>query len=138
MMGTPPKNPNKNSTLPTPFSLRLTFDERAALEQSAGSRPLGAYIRSKLFSGAEKPRKARTRTRKPLKDEKALSELLGKLGESRRLASNLNQLAKATNSGSLPVTPDTEKALQAACNDVRVMRILLMRALGYYASELES
>jgi hypothetical protein len=136
MMDKPPVNPNKNSTLPTPFSLRLTFDERAALEQSAGSRPLGAYIRSKLFAGAEKPRKARKRTRKPLKDEKALSELLGKLGES-RLASNLNQLAKATNSGSLPVTPDTEKALQAACNDVRFMRILLMKALGYYSSELE-
>lgn len=137
MMSTPPVNPNKSSTLPTPFSLRLTFDERAALEHSAGSRPLGAYIRSKLFGGAEKPRKARTRTRKPLKDEKALSELLGKLGES-RLASNLNQLAKATNSGSLPVTPDTEKALQSACNDVRIMRILLMKALGYYASEMES
>ncbi len=31
---------------------------------------------------------------------------MGKLGES-RLASNINQLAKAANSGSLPVTPDT-------------------------------
>jgi hypothetical protein len=135
-MSTPPTNSNKNSSLPTPFSLRLTFEERAALEQSAGNRPLGAYIRSKLFGGTEAPRKRRSRTRKPLKDEKALGELLGKLGES-RLASNLNQLAKAANSGSLPVTPDTEKALQNACNDVRVMRILLLKALGLYSSELE-
>ncbi|WP_456417124.1 hypothetical protein [Thiolapillus sp.] len=134
-MSAPPLNPNKNNKIATPFSLRLTFDERAALEQSAGSRPLGAYIRSKLFGGKEAPRRRRTRTRKPLKDEKALGELLGKLGES-RLASNINQLAKAANSGSLPVTPDTEKALQDACDDVRAMRILLMQALGYYFSEV--
>ena len=135
-MSTPPINPNENNGIAVPFSLRLTFEERSALEKSAGNRPLGAYIRSKLFKGEEAPRKRRTRTRKPLKDEKALGELLGKLGKS-RLASNINQLAKAVNSGSLPVTPDTEKALQKACDDVRSMRILLMQALGYYASEGE-
>ena len=134
-MSTPPSNPNNNNKIATPFSLRLTFDERAALEQSAGSQPLGAYIRSKLFGGKEKLRRKHTRTKKPLKDEKALGELLGKLGKS-RLASNINQLAKAANSGSLPVTPDTEKALQNACDDVRAMRILLMQALGYYSSEV--
>ncbi len=133
-MSTPPSNSDKNKT-PTPFSLRLTFEERASLEQSAGSQPLGAYIRSKLLGGKAARRKKRTRTRKPLKDEKALSELLGKLGQS-RLASNINQLAKAANSGSLPVTPETEKALQDACGDVRSMRIMLMRALGYYSSDV--
>lgn len=134
-MSTPPSKSNKNNNIPTPFSLRLTFEERAALEEAAGNKPLGAYIRRKLFDGKENPRKKRTRTKKPLKDEKALGELLGKLGES-RLASNVNQLAKAANTGSLPVTPDTEKALLDACGDVRAMRILLMQALGYYSSEV--
>lgn len=134
-MITPPTKSSKNNKIPTPFSLRLTFEERAALEQEAGDEPLGAYIRKKLLGGKRKPRRRRSRTRKPLKDEKALSELLGKLGES-RLASNVNQLAKAANSGSLPVTPDTEKALQNACDDVRAMRMLLMQALGYYSSEV--
>ena len=134
-MSTPPSKSNKNDNIPTPFSLRLTFEERAELEEAAGSKPLGAYIRRKLFDGKEKPRKKRTRTKKPLKDDKALGELLGKLGES-RLASNVNQLAKAANTGSLPVTPDTEKALQDACGDVKAMRILLMQALGYYSSEV--
>lgn len=134
-MSTPPTNSRKNNKIPTPFSLRLTFEERAALEQEARDEPLGAYIRKKLLGGKRKPRRRRSRTRKPLKDEKALGELLGKLGES-RLASNVNQLAKAANSGSLPVTPDTEKALQNACNDVRAMRMLLMQALGYYSSEV--
>ena len=134
-MRTPPTKSSKNNKIPTPFSLRLTFEERAALEQEAGDEPLGAYIRKKLLGSNRKPRRRRSRSRKPLKDEKALGELLGKLGES-RLASNVNQLAKAANSGSLPVTPDTEKALQNACDDVRAMRMLLMQALGYYSSEV--
>ena len=67
-MSTSPSNSSKNNTLPTPFSLRLTFEERAALEQSAGTRPLGAYIRSKLFGGKEAPRRRRTRTKKPTKN----------------------------------------------------------------------
>jgi len=34
-----------------PFSLRLTFEERAQLEAAAGGEPLGAYIKSVLFDG---------------------------------------------------------------------------------------
>jgi hypothetical protein len=129
-MNTPPDIPNNNSKLAVPFCLRLTFDERAALEKEAGNKPLGAYIRSKLFHGSEAPRRVRTRTRKPLKDERALGKLLGELGKA-RLANNLNQLAKAVNMGSLPVTPDTEKALQRACMAIQDMRDLLMQALGF-------
>ncbi len=126
-------NTSKNSTLATPFSLRLTFDERATLERAAGDWPLGKYIRFKLLNGEEAPRRVRKRTRKPLKDERALGQLLAELGKS-RLANNLNQLAKASNTGSLPVTPDTERALRSACADVREMRNLLMRALGFHQS----
>ena len=32
-----------------PFSLRLSFEERAALETVAGDIPLGAYIKAVLF-----------------------------------------------------------------------------------------
>ncbi len=68
-MDKPPSSPNKNDKLPKPFSLRLTFDERAALEKDAGNKPLGVYIRAKLFEGEEQ----RTRTRKPVEDERALA-----------------------------------------------------------------
>lgn len=34
---------------PFPFSIRLSFDERAQLEQAAGNMALGAYIREKLL-----------------------------------------------------------------------------------------
>ena len=64
-----------------------------------------------------------------MKDQRALAHVLSKLGQS-RLANNLNQLAKAANTGSLPVTPETESALQAACRDIRAIKHVLMKALG--------
>ena len=54
---------------------------------------------------------------------------MGALGGS-RLSSNLNQLAKAVNTGSLPVTPETEDDLKQACREVAEMRAELLRALG--------
>lgn len=129
-MSPSPSNQSKNGSTPVPFSLRLTFVERAILEKAAGNMPLGAYIRSQLFQGKTTPRRIRTRTRKPVKDDRALGALLGELGQA-RLANNLNQLAKAANTGSLPVTPDTEKSLNDACFAVQEMRGLLMQALGF-------
>ncbi len=122
------KNPAQGlDKKPTPFSLRLTFEERAELERQAGDKPLGAFIRAKLLDEAvHAPRKAR---RKPVGDQKALGQVLGQLGQS-RLANNLNQLARAANTGSLPVTPETEAAIADACADVRVMRNALMKAMG--------
>jgi hypothetical protein len=54
---------------------------------------------------------------------------MGALGQS-RLSANLNQLTKAVNTGSLPVTPDTEAELIEACREVSEIRDALMRALG--------
>tara|TARA_R110001599_G_scaffold318163_1_gene527697 strand:- start:4483 stop:4857 length:375 start_codon:yes stop_codon:yes gene_type:complete len=120
-----PSGPKK----PSPFSLRLTFEERAALEQHAADMPLGAYIRSRVFDQSRPPR--RTRGKRPVKDHAELAQLMAALGHS-RLSTNVNQLARAVNSGSLPVTPDTEKALKDACADIAWMRIALMKSLGLY------
>lgn len=109
-----------------PFSLRLTAEERARLEAEAGSEGLGAYIRSRLFDGAQTPRK---RARRPSGDDQALAQVLGALGQS-RIANNLNQMAKAANSGSFLLTPEGEASLRAACDAVTGMRRILMRALG--------
>ena len=51
------------------------------------------------------------------------------LGKS-RLSSNLNQLARAVNSGSLPVSPETEKAILEACAEIKTMSNNLTKALG--------
>lgn len=110
-----------------PFSLRLTVEERERLVRYAGSMPLAAYIKSLLFpDDAPRYRKAR---RSRAADEKALAELLAILGAS-RISNNLNQLAKAANSGNLYFDHDTKLAIKRACDDVANMRLLLMRALG--------
>ncbi len=112
---------------PPPFSLRLTFEERAKIEHDAAGMSLGGYIRSRLLDPDWiAPRK---RGKFPVKDHRALAQLLAMLGQS-RLANNVNQLAKAANTGSLPVTPDTEEALLTAVREVSNMRALLIQALG--------
>ncbi|MEO9738053.1 MAG: hypothetical protein ABJH45_23060 [Paracoccaceae bacterium] len=110
-----------------PFSLRLTFEERAKLEKQAAGMPLGAYIRKQVFGKDTTPRK--TRGKHPVKDHVALGRVLGALGQS-RLSSNVNQLARAVNTGSLPVTPDTEQSIIEACVAIEEIRIELLRALG--------
>lgn len=114
-----------------PFSLRLTFEERARLEELAGDEPLGSYIKRKVFDRkGTGTKRARSRTRRPIKDEKKLAYVLAMLGQS-RLANNINQLAKATHMGTLPVMPDTERDIRRACADIALMRRELLRALGH-------
>lgn len=111
---------------PNPFSLRLTFEERAQLEQDAAGMALGAYVRERLFGDNVTPRK--TRGKFPVKDHEALGRVLAALGAS-RVSNNLNQLAKAVNTGSLPVTPETELDLTEACAAIQEMRRELLSAL---------
>lgn len=131
----PKKPPEREPTFPVPFSLRLSFEERAQLEKEAAGLPVGAYIRNRLFRGQETPRQ--TRGKFPVKDHAALGRVLGALGQS-RLANNLNQLAHAANIGALPVTPETEEMLCAACADVKAMRRDLLIALGINAGGTRS
>ena len=117
---------------PAPFSLRLTPEERRELEERAGRQPLGAYIRERLFAakhGGKTSDHRRARGQVSIKDHQMLAQVLALLGQS-RLASNLNQLARAANAGALPVTPETEATLQSAAEDVAAIKSLLMRALG--------
>lgn len=109
-----------------PFSLRLTRAQRLKLSEDAGPLPVGEYVRSCLFE--QRPALKRT-FRRPVRDEQALMQVLGALGAS-RLSSNLNQLAKAAHSGSLPLTHETERALLQASADIAAMRAALVRALG--------
>lgn len=110
---------------PRPFSLRLSDEERSELLARAGSLPLGTYIKSRLFDGRPVKRKAV----RSLQDSTSLSRALALLGQS-RIANNLNQLAKAANIGTLPVTTDVEDELREACAYVRDVRELLLSALG--------
>lgn len=119
--GAPPKKRKP------PFSLRFSDADRARLEHDAAGMSLAAYVRWRLFDPENPP--PRQRGKAPVKDEKALSALLADFGKS-RLSSNLNQLARAVNTGSLPVSPDVEAALLHASAEIVAMRALLIEALG--------
>ena len=112
----------------SPYSMRFTREEREWLDRMAGGTPLSEFLRPIIFDEALLSKRRRHR-KSPVKDAQLLTKLLGELGKS-RLANNLNQLAKSANSGSLEVSPDTEKAIQYACDDIRWMRHVLMEALG--------
>jgi hypothetical protein len=122
------KRRRQRRPLPPPFSLRLNAAERARLERDAAGQPLGSYIKGKLFEGDPAP--PRRRVRAPVKDHAALAQVLGMLG-ALRIASNLNQLAKAANIGALPVSDEVEEELGRACAAVLAIKAELMRALGY-------
>jgi len=119
--------PKTKTTDTKPFSLRLTAEERAQLERQAAGLSLGAYIRERLLNSGESPR--RTRGKFPVKNHTALAQVLALLGRS-ELAASLATLARAVRTGSLPVTPETETALQKACQDVAAIKSMVMKALG--------
>lgn len=109
-----------------PFAIRLSKDERARLEREAAGAPLGTYIKAKALG--DPPLRMR-RTGHSVEDRQSFAQALGMLGKS-RLSSNLNQIAKLANTGSLPLTPEVEAELLSALADVRAIRRLLMEALG--------
>ncbi|MBN9345385.1 MAG: hypothetical protein J0I48_04150 [Devosia sp.] len=106
--GSPSPTPRKRQP---PFGLRLTVEERERLEREAAGLPLGAYIKSRVL-GTPVLGRAR-RSGLPVADREAHAQAVALLGRS-RLASNLNQLARAVHIGVLPTTPETEAELLRA------------------------
>ncbi|MEO1310090.1 MAG: hypothetical protein AAFV51_03865 [Pseudomonadota bacterium] len=123
----------KKTKHPPPFSIRFTDEERTRLEQAAGSLALAAFIRLKLFEDMEdtppKRRRMAKKQHSPTAELAMLSQMLGALGQS-RLASNMNQIAKAANVGALPISPELEADLAEACAAIQEMRRELIAALG--------
>ena len=117
--------PNKRGPKTTPVSIRLTEEERSRLVAEAGKRTLGEYIRTRLLNGENRPR----RWQEPKADARQLAHVLAMLGQS-DLAPMLREMLQAARVGALPVTPDTEAALQSATNAILDMRRKLMVALG--------
>ncbi|WP_420410574.1 hypothetical protein [Hoeflea sp.] len=99
-----------------PFSLRLSDKERARLKREADGRPLGSYIKFRLFNGG-----------KPSRSE--LAEMLGLLGQS-SYADSLAILAAEARSGSLLLDKQTLAQIEEACAHVAQMRACLIKALG--------
>ncbi|MEM9623509.1 MAG: hypothetical protein AAF993_17820 [Pseudomonadota bacterium] len=109
-----------------PFSMRLSAEERAFLDKRAGGRPWAAYIRECVFGEQATRRRA---VRRPRIEDQQLAGVLSELGAS-RLASNVNQLAKSANMGTIDVSDDVEQQLEDAAAAILAMRDALFVALG--------
>jgi uncharacterized membrane protein YccC len=112
-----------------PFSIRFTDGERQILNTRAGRMPVGAYIRFMLFE-MPAPRRAVSY----VENKELIEHLLHRLGNS-RISGNLNQIAKACNSGALPLDVETHALLHEACHAVLEMREELSVALGRKAKK---
>lgn len=118
---------NPRAKTSSPFSLRLSPDERERLTQEAGGLPLGQYMRAKLLGGdTPLPRR---RAGQSIEDRKALGQALALLGQT-HYSSNLNQLAHLANLGVLPLTPEVVEELAATIGLIAEIRRLLLIALG--------
>ena len=108
------------------ITIRLTPSEYAHVESEAANLPISVYIREKLLSDSPFIRKTRNRT--PIKDHEILAQIIGLLG-SGRIANNLNQLAKAANSGKA-FSEDEKALLFQSCAEIRAIRDMNMQGLG--------
>lgn len=121
------KPPRKRRQRVAPFSLRLSPAEKDYLRKKAGKTPLGAYIKAKTFADGE-PAQGR-RSGLAVEDRKVMAQALALLGGG-RYASNLHQIANAAHIGALPITPELEEELRAACRHVAEVKALLIQAIG--------
>ena len=129
----PQSQPKKTGRKKTPrVALRLTEDELAKLQHLSADMPVSAYIRNCVFGKEVTPRKVRSKA--PVKDQQALAQLLGLLGQS-RMANNLNQIAHHANTGSLVMDEATEEEIKIACFTIAYMRVKLIEALGLQNEE---
>ncbi len=113
-----------------PVSIRFAFEEKAYLQEQAGSQSLSGYVRSQLLKDVKPRKKQRKKRRKPSLRKKQFTRLLGIFMNS-RIAGNINQMAKQANSGSLNYAdPEIKAKLLEAFKHVADMRNALYKELG--------
>ena len=110
-----------------PFPIRLNREERTYLKSRAGKLALGTYIRTQILNNQSKP-SSRAKAI-PSCDNVALARILACLG-TKNISHNLGIIAKSSENGTLFVDDQIKLDIKQACEDVQVMRCVLMSALG--------
>jgi hypothetical protein len=92
--------------MPT-LTIRLTNDQEDKIKKEAEAfgYTKGSLVKSKLFKDNFTPRKV------PRPDQKELAKIVAQLG---KLGSNINQIAKALNSGKIPPNAELILGLKSA------------------------
>lgn len=125
------KKPTRRKKRPAPLSLRLSPDEREQLEHMAGNIPISTYIKGRLFAANDNtPPDMHDYT--PVTEKQLLAKILGMLARM-EIFLTIKGLLKIMESGQATLKPETEDALQAACNDISAIRRDLIKAQGIKA-----
>jgi len=109
---------------PSPISIYFNWGQLDELDEMRQGQKRGTFIKEALFSAGKRLTKRYAET-----DRVLIAKVLAALGKS-RISSNINQLAKAANSGSLPVNDEVQKALLDACVTIEWMKITMIEAMG--------
>lgn len=116
----------KRKGSPRPYSIRFTWEERDQLTLDAGKKSWATHIRECVFKDQVSKRRKSQITNADIQAIARLSALLGKT----RIPNNLNQLAKAANTGCLMTDDHTKAQLNEVCAHVAHIRQMLITALG--------
>ena len=109
---------------PSPISIYFNWSQLDELDAMRQGQKRGTFIKEAVFSAGKRLIKRYAET-----DRILIAKVLAALGKS-RISSNINQLAKAANSGSLPVNEEVQKALLDACITIEWMKVTLIKAMG--------
>lgn len=125
----PPSKKKKAKT--TSISVRVTEEEKAALQAMAGTVALAHFIRERALGDEAEARAKRyqVKPREPSLDYKELAQLLGLFGQS-ELATSVLALSLAATKGHIDITPEQEEKIECACDDIQTVKQALILALG--------
>ena len=107
--------------------VRFSEADYERLQELADGMALATFIRACALS--QKPKRKSPRPTANVKDQQAIAQALGLLGQS-RIANNLNQLAYHANIGALPIDDHTRGQINEAYGFVVSLRKALLLALG--------
>jgi hypothetical protein len=109
---------------PSPLSIYFNWAQIDKLDELRQGQKRGTFIKEVIFNSGKRLVRRYAET-----DRILIAKVLAALGKS-RISSNINQLAKAANSGSLPVNEEVEKALLKACMTIEWIKVTLIESMG--------
>jgi hypothetical protein len=127
------KSPSKRTV---PLSIRVTEEEKSWLQEMAGALAISGYIRQCLFrdTAAKRAKRYQKKPRQPSMDVQEVGRLLGMFGRS-ELARSMLALSLAAGQGNLDVTPEVEDRIEIACEEIHIIKLALIFALGVKPQE---
>lgn len=134
-MAVKPERGKRVRSIP-PVSIRVSAEEKAQLKKMAGNLAISAYIRQRLFGDtvAVRAKRHQEKPRQPVPSHVEIARLLGMFGQS-ELARSMLALSLAVQAGELEASPEVERQIGRACDDIHEIKTALIIALNIKPQE---